>query len=167
MAALQERLGSDCPTTVRMRTAAEAYDIEGVLATTASDVVLRSPVTDRVVFRGHEQVREVLRAVFATLKDMHYFVDVGDQRTRALFYTATVGTQPIEEALRVELNENAKIQAFTIFYRPLPGLATFAAAMAPRVARRHGRLRSLIARVLISPLALLTRLGDRLVPWFV
>jgi hypothetical protein len=34
--------------------------------------------------------------------------------------------------MRVELNEAAEIHAFTIFYRPLPGLATFAAALAPQ-----------------------------------
>jgi SnoaL-like domain len=166
MATLQDRLSDDCSTTVRMRAAAEAHDVEGVLETTAADVMLRSPITDRLVFRGREEVREVLRAVFATLKEMHYFADVGDQRTRALFYTAMVGSQPIEEAMRVELNQDGKIQEFTIFYRPLPGLATFAAAMAPRVARKHGRLRSLIAWALMLPLGLFTRLGDRLVPWF-
>jgi hypothetical protein len=162
----QERLSQDCATTVRMRAAAEAHDVQGVLETTATEVVLRSPITNRVVFRGREAVGEVLRAVFATLEDVHYFADLGDDRTRALFYTARVGSQPIEEAMRVELNEQGEIQEFTIFYRPLPGLATFTAAMAPRVARKHGRLRSLIARLLIFPLGLLTRLGDRVVPWF-
>jgi hypothetical protein len=164
--ALQDRLSDDCPTTVRLRGAAAAHDVEGVMQTLAADVVLRSPITDRIVFRGQQEVREVLRAVFSTLKGIHYFADVGDQRTRALFYTAKVGRQPLEEAMRLELNENAEIEELTIFYRPLPGLATFAAALAPRVARRHGRLRSLIARLLIFPLGLVTRLGDRLVPWF-
>jgi hypothetical protein len=162
----QERLSQDCATTVRMRAAAEAHDVQGVLETTAAEVVMRSPVTDRLIFRGRDEIGEVLSAVFATLSDMHYFADVGDERTRALFYTARVGNQPIEEAMRVELNEKGEIEEFTIFYRPLPGLATFAAAMAPRVARKHGRLRALVARLLIFPLGLFTRLGDRIVPWF-
>jgi hypothetical protein len=68
--------------------------------------------------------------------------------------------------MRLQLTDDGQIEQLTIFYRPLPGLASFAAAMAPRVARKHGRLRSLIARVLIFPLGLATRLGDRLVPWF-
>lgn len=159
-------LSDDCPTTARMRAAAEANDVDGVLATCAVDVVLHSPITDRVVFRGREEVGEVLRAVFATLEDMRYFADVGDQRTRALFYQASVGSQSLEEAARIELNEHAEIQKFTIFYRPLPGLATFTAALAPRVARNHGPVRSLIARTLIYPLGLMSRVGDRIVPWF-
>lgn len=162
------QLRTDCPTTVRMRQAAEAGDVEGVIQTLAADVTLRSPITDRVVFRGAAEVGDILRSVFSTLTDMHYFADVGDERTRALFYRAQVrGRQPVEEAMRVELNAAGEITAFTIFYRPLPGLAAFAAALAPRVARRHGPVRSLLARLLIAPLGLLTRLGDRLVPWFV
>ena len=164
---VQSQLRDDCPTTVRMRHAAEAGDVQGVLETLAPDVVLHSPITDRVVFRGPAEVGDVLRAVFSTLEDVHYFADVGDQRTRALFYRARVrGRQPVEEAMRIELNADAEIETFTIFYRPLPGLATFAAAVAPRVARKHGRLRSLLARLAIFPLGLMTRLGDRLAPWF-
>lgn len=34
-------------------------------------------------------------------------------------------------------------------------------------AARRGRVRSLLARMLIFPLGLLTRRGDRMVPWFV
>jgi hypothetical protein len=164
--AVEERLSDECAATVRMRTAAEAHDVDGVLETLAADAVLRSPITDRITFRGRDQVREVLHAVFSTIEDMHYFADIGDQRTRALFYTGTVGNQRIEEAMRLQLADDGQIEQLTIFYRPLPGLASFAAAMAPRVARKHGRLRSLIARVLIFPLGLATRLGDRLVPWF-
>jgi hypothetical protein len=164
--AVPDRLSDDCTTTVRMRSAAEDHDVDGVLGTLAPDVVLRSPITDRIVFRGRDEVREVLQAVFSTLTEMHYFADVGDQRTRALFYRAKVGTQPVEEATRLELNDHAEIEEMTIFYRPLPGLASFAAALAPRVAGKHGRLRSLLARLLIFPLGLMTRLGDRVVPWF-
>lgn len=153
-------------TTARLRQAGEVKDVEGVVGTLAADAVLRSPITDRVVFRGREEIREVLQSVFASVSDIHYFADVGDQRMRALFYRANVGGEPLEEAMRIELNEDAEIAELTIFYRPLPGLTSFAAAVGPRVAkRRHGRIRSLLARALLAPLALATRLGDRLTPW--
>src|SRR5437870_483814 len=48
-------------TTRRFREAAEARDIESLLATLAEHVVLRSPITDRVTFRGRAQLRELLR----------------------------------------------------------------------------------------------------------
>jgi hypothetical protein len=41
------------------------------------------------------------------------------------------------------------------------------AGLAPRAARKHGRLRSLVARLLFGPLGVVIRLGDRLAPWFV
>ena len=167
MAKLEQRLNDDCEATVRMRRAAEAHDPDGVVEICAPDVVLNSPITARVSFLGREEVRGVLGSAFATIEDISYFADFGDHQTRALFFRARVGAQPIEEAMRVELDEAGQIREFTLFYRPLPGLAGFTTAMAPRVARsRHGRIRATIAWVLVYPLGLMTRIGDRLLPWF-
>jgi hypothetical protein len=51
----------------------------------------------------------------------------------------------------------------TLFVRPLPGIAIFAAALAPAVGLRRGRLISIALRLLIEPLAAITHHGDRLV----
>lgn len=152
--------------TGRFRQAAEAHDVEGVIDTLAPDVVLNSPITDRVTFRGRDEVRELLRTVFVTISDIRYFADIGDERTRALFYRANVHGEPLEEATRIELNEQGQIREITLFFRPLPGLATLTAALAPRMARKHGRFRAVVARLLATPLGLATRMGDRLVTWF-
>jgi hypothetical protein len=153
--------------TGRFRQAAEAHDVEGVIDTLASDVVLNSPITDRVTFRGRDEVRELLRTVFVTISDIRYFADIGDERTRALFYRANVNGEPLEEATRIELNEQGEIREITLFFRPLPGLATLTAALAPRMARRkHGRFRAVVARLMVAPLGVATRVGDRLVTWF-
>jgi ketosteroid isomerase-like protein len=152
-------------TTRRFREAAQAGDVEALLATLAEDVVLRSPITDRVTFHGRQEIRELMRSVFATVENIRYFADVGDARTRALFDRATVGGQALEQAIRVELDERHQIAQITIFFRPLPGLAGLTAALGPRVARKHGPARALIARVLLAPLALATRAGDRLARW--
>jgi hypothetical protein len=72
MQAVPERLSHEYLTTVRMRSAAEAHDVEGVVANLAEDAVLRSPVTDRILFRGRRsrggtpcRVRDVERRVLA------------------------------------------------------------------------------------------------------
>ncbi len=168
MAALiHEPIDQPNATTARYRKAAEASDIEGLIATLTPDVVLRSPITDRKAFRGREEVRELLHSVFATISDIRYFADVGDERTRVVFDRATVEGQPLEQATRLELDDQGQIKEITLFFRPLPGLATLTAALGPRVAaRRHGNSRSLIARLLLWPLALATRFGDRFVSWF-
>ncbi len=154
-------------TTARYRQAAQAGDIEGVMATLAPDAVLYSPITDKIAFRGHAEIRELLRSVFETVDDMSFFADVGDAHTRALFYRGRVGGQPLEEATRVELDGQGQITMLTMFFRPLPGLATLAAELAPRVVtRRHGPARAWIAWLVMTPLGFLTRLGDRFVRFF-
>lgn len=157
---------SAATTTARYRQAGEAGDVEAVLAVLAPDVVLRSPITDRISFHGHEEMRDLLESVFETMTDIRYFADIGDDRQRALFFRARVGRQPIEECMRAELNEQGLVSEITVAIRPLPGLAALAVALAPKViARRRGPVVAAIARALIAPLGLLTRLGDRAIPF--
>lgn len=154
-------------TTARYRAAAEAHDVEGVIDTLAPDVVLHSPITERVGFHGHAEMRELLGSVFESLTEIRYTHDVGDERTRALFVRAKVAGQSVEEAMRIELDEHARITAISLFFRPLPGLAALASTLGPRVVeRRHGRARAVLARLMMAPLAVLTRIGDLFVPWF-
>jgi hypothetical protein len=69
--------------------------------------------------------------------------------------------------MRVELDADGRIAELTAFFRPMPGLAALAAALAPRVVvRRQGRLRATVARLAMAPIALLTRIGDVFIPWF-
>jgi hypothetical protein len=155
-------------TTARYRAAAEAHDIDGVLATMTPDVVLHSPITEKVSFNGQEEMRELLEAVFETISDIRYFADIGDERNRALFFRGMIGRQPLEEAVRMTLTEDARIAELTLFFRPLPGLATLAAELGPRVTeRRHGPGRARLARLLLAPLGAITRIGDRFVRFFV
>jgi hypothetical protein len=84
-----------------------------------------------------------------------------------LFFRGRIGRRAVEEAMRVTLNEDGLISELTLFFRPLPGLAAFAATLGPRITtRRHGRARALLARLLLAPLALITRVGDRLIRFF-
>lgn len=149
------------------RDAIEGGDIDAVLMTLSEDVVLRSPFTDRVTFNGHQDIRRLLPHVFASITNIRYFADIGDSRTRALFYRGQVKGRAIEEATWLRLNRDGLIEEITLSFRPVPSLVTLMAVMAPRIARDRGRLRSIIARLLLAPLALATRIGDRLVTKFV
>lgn len=155
------------PTTDRYRRAGEAGDVEGVVATLAADVVFHSPITERVVFRGREEIRELLGAVFSTVSDVRYFAEVGDDRTRVLFDRLQVNGLAMEQTHRLSLNERGEIEEITVFFRPLPGLAALTCALGPRVAEaRHGRARGLLARILLAPLGVFTGVGDRLITFF-
>jgi len=141
----------------------EAQDIEAFIATLAPDVVLRSPITMLTEIRGHAEMRELMGCVFQTIQDIRYFEDLGDDSTRALFYRARVGSQPVEESTLLRFDEDAKVREMTLSFRPLPGLAAVTAGLGPRLVRaRNGRLRGLAAAMLVGPLAPMTRLGDRL-----
>lgn len=156
---------SAATTTERYRRAGEAGDVDAILAVLSEDVVLHSPITNRLAFHGREEMRDLLEAVFETMTEIRYFADIGDDRQRALFFRARVGRQPIEECMRTELNDQGLISEITIAIRPLPGLAALAAALGPKViARRRGPLLAALAKLLMAPLAIVTRAGDRLVP---
>lgn len=153
--------------TQRFRQAVERHDVEAAIETLAPDIVLHSPITNKVTFSGHDEMRDLFRAVFASIEDIRYFADIGATHTRALFYRATVKGQPVEEATRLQLNDDGLIQDITLFFRPLPGLASVTVALAPRVARRRGPLAVIATRMLVTPLGVMTRLGDRLASKFV
>jgi hypothetical protein len=113
-------------------------------------------------------MRQLLEVVYTTLSDIRYTGDVGDERTRALFMAANIGRQPLEEAMHLTLNEDGQIAELKLFVRPLPGLATMAAALGPKItARRHGPLRALLAKLALTPLAMMTRTGERFIHLFV
>lgn len=149
----------DSPLTA-YRTAAEARDVPGMLACMAPDVVLKSPITDRFAFRGATQMRALLEDVFAVMQDIAYLADVGDDRTRLVTLEGRIGRQRIGEAMLVTLDDDGRIAAMELFVRPLPGLTALAAALGPRVARRHSRFRALAVRAMIAPLAFMTARGE-------
>jgi hypothetical protein len=152
-------------TTARWRVAAEAGDIDGFMATLAPEVVFHSPLTTRADFKGHHEVRTLIEAVFATISDIRYTDDVGNESVRALVYRAAVAGQEVHEATIVRLNEDAEVVEVTFWVRPLPGLTALAATLVPALARRRSRLRALSMRLLARPLFWLTRIGDPVGVW--
>jgi hypothetical protein len=109
----------------------------------------------------------VLTAAFATITDIDYFADLGDDRTRVLFFRGRLGRQTVEEATRVEFDDDGLIREMTLCFRPLPGVAALAAAMAPRVVeQRRGRALAPLARLAMAPIALITRVADVFIPLF-
>ena len=147
-------------TTARWRAAAETGDLEGFMATLSPQVVFHSPLTTLTSFEGHEQVRALMEAVFATINNIRYSDDIGDETVRALVYRAQVGGQEVQEATIIRLNEEAKVVKVTFWYRPLPGLTALAAMLGPALAAQKSRPRALLLWILAKPVFWLTRMGD-------
>jgi hypothetical protein len=148
--------------TVDFRRAASTGDLDLALSALTDDVVLHSPLTDRVTFTGKADVGALFEIAFAHFDGLDYHTEIGDGDRRVLVGGATAGGQPFEETLLLRL-EDDKIAEITLFIRPLPGLTAVMAALGPRLARRNGRGKLVAGalRVMTAPLAAMTKSGDK------
>jgi hypothetical protein len=149
-------------TTASLRTAAEQGNASAFLQPLSSAVKLRSPISFKASFDGIDAVAPVVRAIFEVLRDIEYFDDLGTATTRALFYRARVGAEPVEGSTLLRLDEHAKVVEVTFFVRPLPGLTALTARLAPRLGAQHARWRALVVAALTRPVAAVTHAGDGL-----
>jgi hypothetical protein len=142
------------------RAAAEAEDVDAMLACMRDDVVLKSPITDQFAFAGKAQMRDLFEDVHAVVDDPAFRDDVGDDRTRVLTLSGRIGRRHFDEALLITLDDEGLIARMELYARPMPGVTALAAALGPRVARRKGRVRALAVRAMIGPLAFMTGRGE-------
>jgi hypothetical protein len=135
-------------------------DFEAMTDLLTADVTVTSPITSRFRFQGTEDVVGLLREVRAVLDDLEYVDRFGDEEVATMRFRATIGGREIEGVDIVRFDAEQRIAEMTVFVRPLPGIAALAAALAPRLAHRRGRLRAMIAKVAVGPLVLFNRFGD-------
>ena len=148
--------------TENYRRAGETGDVDLAMTTFAPDVVLHSPLTSRIRFTGHDQLRSLLEVAYTRLSQVRFHTDVGDERTRVVVYTARIGGEEVEEATVLRLDDDGLIAEATLFVRTLPGLVALMDRFGPDIARRNGR--PLAARFLglaTKPLLAMVRSGDR------
>jgi hypothetical protein len=151
-----------------LRAAGERADADAVAELLAPDVVFHSPMTDRILFEGKDEVVALHRDIFAVLDDIHTTEPLALGDTLSSFsFRARVRGVGLEASNLVRFNEHGQIVEFTVFFRPLPGLATLFATLPPRVsARRRGRMRGMLVAFVARPLAFALRTADRLTPIF-
>ena len=128
----------------------------------ADDAVLHSPITDRLHFQGRDALVHVLGAAMAALDDRRYDTPLATSGQVALRFSARVRSRPIDAITVLDVAPDGLIRQIKVFIRPLPGLAAFAAAIVPRVARPGGRAPATAAGLLLRPLAPVIRGGERL-----
>ena len=146
-------------TTARWRATIEAGDVDAFCATLAPGCVMRSPITDAMRFDGVEEIRALMPHVLAVVHDIRYTDDVGDEKTRALFYTARIAGIEVTEATRVRLDDDALVTDITLWFRPMPGLAALMAGLGPRLADSPAKKAAV--KAMTAPLAAMTRQGDK------
>ena len=130
----------------RYRAASEANDIDGIMGTLAPDAELVSPISGRVVFRGRDDLRVLLTAVYGSLTGLRWRDEVGDGRVRVLTGGAKVGPVRLGDAMVFELADDGRIRRISPHLRPWLALTLFALKLGPKVGRHPGIVRRALRR---------------------
>jgi len=114
----------------RFRAAVESMDHAAAVETLAEDVVFHSPVTFKA-FEGRDATAHVLAAVMRVFSNFRYTdqLEAADN-VHALVFRADVGDREVEGIDLVRVDEDDRIDDFTVLVRPLSGLNALAARMA-------------------------------------
>jgi hypothetical protein len=151
------------PTITALMRAAETHDGEAMIALFADDIRVRSPITTLIQFEGITQARDLFQRVFATISDIRCYENLGEGSRQVIFWRGRVGKHYLEEANLLRLNDQGQIAEMTVFMRAVPGLLALAEALAPSLARRKGRVRAFIVRVMLRIVGTLYRSNESLV----
>jgi len=115
--------------------ATEAGDMTALAATFAPEVELPSPVIGSAVFRGRDDVAELLTTVYGALRDVRWEPPVGDGPQRLAIAHARIGPMRIDDAMVFELDGEGRIARIRPHLRPLLAIVMFFLMLGPRIAR--------------------------------
>ena len=146
----------------RLRVGMEARDLAAIADAFAPDAELHSPFTERFTFRGGAQIAPLLQVILDAFDDFHYTDELRDERGGFLVARARIGGQDIEIVDHMQFGADGRIRDFTVFFRPLPAAATALRVIGAGLGRRKSATRGLIVSALAHPLAIMTRIGDRI-----
>ena len=128
------------------RTASEAGDIEALMSAFGPDPEVVSPISGRMVFRGRDDVRHLLTAVYGTLADLRWSEPIGSGDRRVLYGECRIGPVRMSDSMVFDLDSDGRIKTMRPHLRPWLALTLFALALGPRVARRPGVVRRALRR---------------------
>ncbi len=120
------------------RSAVEARDLEGMMATFAEDAVLHSPVTFKP-FEGRAAIRQLLAILFEVFQDFQYTDELeAEDGTRALVFKARVGDRDLQGLDLIRFDGSGLIRDLTVMVRPRSALEALLAEVGPRLAESRG-----------------------------
>jgi hypothetical protein len=120
------------------RSAVEAGNLEGMLATFADDAVLHSPTTFKP-FEGRAAIAQLLAILFEVFEDFKYSDELeAEDGTRALIFNARVGDRNLQGLDLIRFDDSGLIRDLTVMVRPRSALEALLAEVAPRLAESRG-----------------------------
>jgi hypothetical protein len=125
--------------------ATETRDIDGFMETLTPDVELVSPLSGHMVFRGQDDVRVLLSAVYGSLNGLRWTDAIGDGESRVIIGEARVAGVRMTDAMVLDLAPDGRIQRISPHLRPWLALTLFAVVLGPKVARHPAMIRRALA----------------------
>jgi len=126
--------------------ATRARDIDGIVSALAPDAELLSPLSGRMVFRGRDDLRVLLGAVYGGLSNLTWREIIGEGTTRVAVSDARIAGVTITDAMVLELNDDGLIVRIRPHLRPWLAITLFALLLGPKIARHPGVVRRALRR---------------------
>jgi hypothetical protein len=111
-----------------------------MMDTLASDVELVSPISGRMIFRGADDLRVLLTAVYGSMTGLRWREEVGDGAHRVVIGDGRIGPLTLGDAMILELADDGRIHRIRPHLRPWLSLTVFAIRLGPKMARHPGVL---------------------------
>lgn len=124
----------------RYVSASERGDVEALISACTPDVELVSPISGHMVFRGDDDVRVLLAAVYGSLRGLRWTRTLGDGKDRVAVGEARLLGVRLTDAMVFELAPDGRIRRISPHLRPWLALTLFAVVLGPQVARRPGMI---------------------------
>ncbi|GAT00876.1 nuclear transport factor 2 family protein [Mycolicibacterium fortuitum] len=126
--------------------ATRTNDIDRAMATLAPDAELISPLSGHMVFRGHDDLRSLLTAVYGGLRQLSWQEPIGEGKTRVAVSEGRIAGLTITDALIIEVDGNGQIRRLRPHLRPWLPTTVFALLLGPKIARHPAVLRRALRR---------------------
>lgn len=137
-------------------------DHGALMALYADDVTFHSPVT-AVAFHGKDEVGALMAQVMAGFEHWERTFVLADEQQCVFGARGRIAGRRVELAEFVRLDSDGRVSEIRIHGRPLAGIAAIAAAAAPALAARRGRVRATLVGLLSRGLPGALERGDSLI----
>ena len=126
--------------------ATRSRDVEAMVSALAPDAELVSPLSGRMVFRGRDDLRVLLAAVYGGLNDLTWQEVIGEGSTRVAISTGRVAGVTVTDAMVLDLDGAGQIRRIRPHLRPWLAITLFALLVGPKIARHPGVVRRALRR---------------------